>query len=81
MFSEKAKKNADACRFCYMCRHLCPVELVTGKENNTPRAKGLQVSMLERGMKMDKGCAVKRYECRLCGACTEHSETGCSPDG
>ena len=41
MFSEKAKKNADACRFCYMCRHLCPVELVTGKENNTPRAKGL----------------------------------------
>ena len=41
MFSENAKKHADACRFCYMCRHLCPVELVTGKENNTPRAKGL----------------------------------------
>ena len=41
MFSEKAKKHADACRFCYMCRHLCPIELVTGKENNTPRAKAL----------------------------------------
>lgn len=54
MYSEKAKKHADACRFCYMCRHLCPIELVTGKENNTPRAKGLQVSMMERGMKMDK---------------------------
>ena len=41
MFSEKSKKNADACRFCWMCRHLCPVQLVTGKETNTPRAKGL----------------------------------------
>ena len=54
MFSEKAKKNADACRFCWMCRHLCPVQLVTGKETNTPRAKGLQVSMIERGMPMEK---------------------------
>ena len=79
MFSEKAKKNADACRFCYMCRHLCPVELVTGKENNTPRAKGLQVSMLERCMKMDKGCAVTMYECLLCGACTADCVTGFDP--
>ena len=23
MFSEKSKKHADACRFCWMCRHLC----------------------------------------------------------
>ena len=79
MFSEKAKKHADACRFCYMCRHLCPVELVTGKENNTPRAKGLQVSMMERGMQMDKGCAVTMYECLLCGACTADCVTGFDP--
>lgn len=39
MFSEKSKKNADACRFCWMCRHLCPVQLVTGKETNTPRPR------------------------------------------
>lgn len=79
MYSEKAKKNADACRFCYMCRHLCPIELVTGKENNTPRAKGLQVSMMERGMKMDKGSAVTMYECMLCGACTADCVTGFDP--
>ena len=47
MFSEKAKKHADACRFCWMCRHLCPVQLVTGKETNTPRAKWLLVSELK----------------------------------
>lgn len=79
MFSEKAKKHADACRFCYMCRHLCPIELVTGKENNTPRAKGLLVSMMNRGMQMDKGCAVTMYECLLCGACTADCVTGFDP--
>ena len=70
MYSEKAKKHADACRFCYMCRHLCPIERATGRENNSPRAKGLQVSMIVRGMKMDKASAVTMYECLLCGACT-----------
>ena len=79
MFSEKAKKNADACRFCWMCRHLCPVQLVTGKETNTPRAKGLQVSMIERGMPMEKDCAKTMYECMLCGACTNDCATGFDP--
>ena len=79
MFSEKAKKHADACRFCWMCRHLCPVQLVTGKETNTPRAKGLQVSMIERGMPMEKDCAQTMYECMLCGACTNDCATGFDP--
>jgi len=79
MFSEKAKKQADACRFCWMCRHLCPVQLVTGKETNTPRAKGLQVSMIERGMQMDADCANNMYECMLCGACTNDCATGFDP--
>ena len=79
MFSEKARKNADACRFCWMCRHLCPVQLVTGKEINTPRAKGLQVSMIERGMPMEADCARNMYECMLCGACTNDCATGFDP--
>ena len=79
MFSEKAKKNAEACRFCWMCRHLCPVQLVTGKETNTPRAKGLQVSMIERGMPFDKDVAKTMYECMLCGACTNDCVTGFDP--
>ena len=79
MFSEKAIKNADACRFCWMCRHLCPVQLVTGKETNTPRAKGLHVSMIERGMPMEADCAENMYECLLCGACTNDCATGFDP--
>jgi Fe-S oxidoreductase len=79
MFSEIAKKNADACRFCFMCRHLCPVQLATGKESNTPRAKGLLVSMFNRGMTMDKSSAQIMYECLLCGACTDDCATGFEP--
>ena len=79
LFSEKARKHADACRFCWMCRHLCPVQLATGKESNTPRAKGLLVSMFNRGLKMDEGAAEIMYECLLCGACTDDCVTGFEP--
>lgn len=79
MFSEKAYNNADACRFCWMCRHLCPVQLVTGKETNTPRAKGLLVSMVKRGMSMEADAACTMYECLLCGACTNDCATGFDP--
>ncbi len=79
MFSEKAKKNADACRFCFMCRHLCPVQLATGKESNTPRAKGLLISMFNRGTKMEESAAEVMYECLLCGACTDDCATGFEP--
>lgn len=79
MFSEKSKKNADACRFCWMCRHLCPVQLVTGKEANTPRAKGLLVSLFERGFEMEESAAQTMYECLLCGACTNDCVTGFEP--
>lgn len=79
MFSDKSRKNADACRFCFMCRHLCPVQLATGKESNTPRAKGLLVSLFNRGMTMDKSSAEIMYECLLCGACTDDCATGFEP--
>ena len=42
-------------------------------------SKGLQVSMLERGMTMDKDCARTMYECLLCGACTNDCATGFDP--
>ena len=79
MFSEKALKTADACRFCWMCRHLCPVELKTGREVNTPRAKGLLVSLDRRGHAIDGGSAEVMYECTLCGACTNDCATGFEP--
>jgi Fe-S oxidoreductase len=79
MVSAKARKNADACRFCWMCRHLCPVGLATGREMNTPRAKGLVVSLVERGYEYTAGMAADMYECCLCEACTTDCATGFEP--
>lgn len=79
MFSETAYKNADACRFCWMCRHLCPVALVTGKEINSARAKGLMVSMIKRGEEYDASMAEDMWECCLCGSCANNCATGYDP--
>ena len=79
MFSEKAKVNADACRFCWMCRHVCPVGLVTGKEGNNARAKGLLISMHERGIFLNADAMKLMYECCLCKACTNDCATGYDP--
>lgn len=79
MFTEKAQKHANACRFCWMCRHLCPVGLQTGREVNTPRAKGLLISLDLRGHKMDRDTAQIMYECTLCGSCTNDCATGYEP--
>ena len=53
MFSIDSSRQADACRFCWMCRHICPVSNSTGNEGWTPRARGLMVSMIERGLPYD----------------------------
>jgi Fe-S oxidoreductase len=79
MFSGIAYENADACRFCWMCRHLCPIGLRTGKEINGARAKGLAVSMMERGMDYDASVAAAMWECALCGSCTNDCATGYEP--
>ena len=57
MFSKDSARQADACRFCWMCRHICPVAGATGSEAWTPRARGLMISMIERGTEFDKDIA------------------------
>jgi len=79
MINSEAQKHANKCRFCWMCRHLCPVQLYTGKEINTPRAKGLLLSMVERGTEFDAAMAETMYECLLCEACTNDCATGYNP--
>ncbi len=80
MMTQNALRHADKCRFCWMCRHLCPVQLVTGRELNTPRAKGLLLSMNARGTaEFDPDMAAAMYECLLCDACTNDCATGYQP--
>lgn len=77
--SEKAKKIIDSCRFCWMCRHICPIGNATGLERNTARARSLGASLVVRGATELKEVADNIYECTLCGACTNNCMTGWDP--
>lgn len=80
MISQNALHHAEKCRFCWMCRHLCPVQHQTGKELNTPRAKGLLLSMVNKNAQtFDKDMGQAMYECLLCDACTNDCATGYQP--
>ena len=77
--SEKAKGIIDSCRFCWMCRHICPIGNATGQERNTARARALCASLVVRGAQTPDDIKDNLYECTLCGACTNNCMTGWDP--
>ncbi len=77
--TEKAKGIIDSCRFCWMCRHICPVGNATGLERNTARARALGASVVIRGAEKIEDIIDNVYECTLCGACTNNCMTGWDP--
>lgn len=78
--STQSKQTIDACRFCWMCRHVCPIGNATGQERNTSRARALSLSLVERGAaKLEKDIVDNVYECALCGGCTNNCVTGWDP--
>ena len=79
MFSEKTKNITDACRFCWMCRHICPVGLVSGKEGNTPRGRALLLSLDTRDIKLTPDAYELMFQCALCNACSNDCATGYDP--
>lgn len=80
LISNKSKEIVDACRFCWMCRHLCPIGNATGQERNTARARALSLSLVERGgADLDPTIVDNVYECALCGGCTNVCVTGWDP--
>ena len=77
--TENAKNIIDNCRFCWMCRHVCPIGNATGLERNTARARAMGASMVVRGSTELCEIADNIYECSLCGACTNNCMTGFDP--
>lgn len=77
--TEKAKGIIDSCRFCWMCRHICPIGNATGQERNTARARALGASLVVRGTETYDDIKDNLYECALCGACTNNCMTGWDP--
>ena len=79
LISENSKKIIDSCRFCWMCRHICPIGNATGQERNNARARALSLQYVERGAAELSECIDNVYECALCGACTKECATGWDP--
>ena len=79
-FTQKSKEHMDACRFCWMCRHICPIGNATGLERNTARARAFGLSMVSRdAVEYSDDIISNVYECALCGACVKECVTGWDP--
>jgi Fe-S oxidoreductase len=69
--------TTENCRFCWMCRHVCPVGVVTHRETYTPHAWALTVESVKRGQLIwNAETALTLYACADCGLC----ETSCVTD-
>ncbi|MEN6606268.1 MAG: (Fe-S)-binding protein [Bryobacteraceae bacterium] len=70
MFTESQAGTIDACRFCFMCRHVCTLGVTTGNESDTPRGKGLILSrILQQYTGWNADLVESMYRCCLCGMC------------
>lgn len=77
--TKKTEETAAACRFCWMCRHCCPVGGATGLERHNARTRALSVDALRRGTMDWPEIVDNLYDCALCGACVEECATGWNP--
>ncbi|MGI6279225.1 MAG: (Fe-S)-binding protein [Acutalibacteraceae bacterium] len=79
ILSEKSKQHVDACRFCWMCHHICPIGNATGQERSTARARALGISLVNRGAMELEEIMDNIYECCTCGGCLSVCVTGWDP--
>jgi len=66
----------DGCRYCWMCRHVCPTGFATKRETHTPHGYALLVASVQRGVTAwDADTVDALYHCADCGACESHCAT------
>lgn len=68
--------TTENCRYCLMCRHVCPVGHVTRLETLTPHGWGLTISSIRRGtLAIDDSTVEAIYSCADCGTCRANCVT------
>jgi Fe-S oxidoreductase len=68
--------STENCRFCWMCRHVCPVGFVTSRETLTPHAWALTIESVKRGqLTWNPETADVMFACADCGLCRSHCVT------
>jgi Fe-S oxidoreductase len=66
----------ENCRYCLMCRHVCPVGHVTKIETLTPHGWGLTIASVRRGLlAWNEETVGALYHCADCGTCRAHCVT------
>jgi Fe-S oxidoreductase len=66
----------DSCRYCWMCRHVCPTGFVTKRESHTPHGYALLIASATRGVSPWNADTVDAlYTCADCGCCESHCAT------
>ena len=76
MALENVILTTDNCRYCLMCRHVCPGGHVTRLETLTPHGWGLTIASVRRGLLDWNASTVdKLYSCADCGTCRAHCVT------
>jgi Fe-S oxidoreductase len=66
----------ENCRYCLMCRHVCPVGHVTRRETLTPHGWGLTIASVQRGLlTWNQDTVEVLYSCADCGTCRAYCVT------
>ncbi|MFL5804638.1 MAG: (Fe-S)-binding protein [Roseiflexaceae bacterium] len=62
--------TTEGCRYCLMCRHICPVTRVTYSEATSPHGWALAIASVRRGLlDWNAETADLLYQCADCGLC------------
>ncbi len=73
---ENVIATTENCRYCLMCRHVCPIGHVTKLETLTPHGWGLTIASVRRGLlAWDEHTVDVLYSCADCGTCRAHCAT------
>lgn len=76
MITEYLIETVNNCRYCLMCRHVCPVGHVTHQEALTPHGWALLIASTRRGLAEWNAETVDvLYKCSDCGNCHTHCVT------
>jgi Fe-S oxidoreductase len=68
--------TTEGCRYCLMCRHVCPVTRVTHNESTSPHGWALTVASVRRGLlDWNAETADLLYQCADCGLCQSFCAT------
>ena len=70
MTTQNVIDTTEGCRYCLMCRHVCPVTRVTYNEATSPHGWALEIASVRRGLlEWNTETADLLYQCADCGLC------------